>query len=466
MYDLTVIGGGPGGYVAAIRGAQQGFKVLLAEKDALGGTCLNRGCIPTKSLVYDTRLLQAARSAAVLTGNDRLAVDPAKLLARKRQVVGGLVNGIESLMKSHGVEVFRGRGHLAGAGKVVLHSESGETREVATRNVLLATGSRPAVPPFIAVDGRRVQTTDEALDTEAIPDAVTIIGGGVIGIEMATIYLNLGCRVTIIELLEDVLATEDRDVRAVVCRLLKQRGAALHVQSRVEAVHATENRTEVVFADANGRRQTAAGDRVLVATGRAPVLTGIDAPGLGLAMDGRFVRVDSHLQTNLAGVYAVGDLVGGLMLAHKASAEAETAVEHMAGVRGPSGPRPIPRCIWGPTEIGAVGMSEDEARAAGRSVRVGRFHLAASGAAQAMGHPAGFAKVVGDADTGEVLGVHIVGEHATDLVGQAVVVMTMEGVVEDLARAVMPHPTLSETLMEAAMDWNGLAVHAPKKPRR
>jgi dihydrolipoamide dehydrogenase len=466
MYDLTIIGSGPGGYVAAIRGAQAGMKVLLVEKDALGGTCLNRGCIPTKSLVHDTRLLQAARSSAVLTGSGALAVDPARLLARKRQMVGKLVGGLGALMKGNGIEVVRGLGELIGPGRVVVRPEAGGIMEVATRNILLATGSRPAVPPFIPVDGRRVQTTDEALDAEEIPGEVVIIGGGVIGIEMATIYLNLGCRVVILEMLEDILATEDREVRVLMRRLLKQQGVRLHLLARVQAVTAGEGGVVVRFQGAGGPAEKLSVDRVLVATGRTPVFSGIDAKGLGLAMEGPFVKVNSRLETSLPGVWAVGDLVGGMMLAHKASVEAETAVACMIGSNQGNHMRPIPRCIWGPTEIGAVGLTEDEARSAGRKVRVGKFDFQASGAAQAMGHGIGFAKVVGDSDTGEILGVHIVGEHATDLIGPAVAVMTMEGVVEDLARAVMPHPTLSETIMEAALDWNGLAVHGPKKQGR
>lgn len=462
MYDVTIVGGGPGGYAAAIRGAQEGLKVLIVEKDQLGGTCLHRGCIPTKCFYYNSRLLREARASSVLSGGN-FSVDPARLLSSKRQVVKNLSGGLAALMKGNGIEVATGTGYLTGPGQVTVRSEGEAAREVFSRYVILATGSRPAVPPFISIDGVLVQTTDQALDSEQIPGRVVIIGGGVIGIEMASIYLNLGCGVTLVEMLDDILITEDRDVRATIGRVLKKQGANLYLNAQVQEVARANGGVQVVLQPSEGPVQTLAADRVLVAVGRTPVLEGIDCAQLGIAMNGPYVKVDSNLETTLPGVFALGDLTGGLMLAHKASAEAEAVVSHIAGLRRPVHPRPIPRCIWGPAEIGAVGLREDQARASGKPVKVGKFLFSANGAAQALGDTEGFTKLVGDAQTGEILGVHIVGPHATDLIGQAVTVMTMEGAVEDLAEAVMAHPTLSETLMEAALDWNGMAIHGVRK---
>ncbi len=463
MYDLAVIGGGPGGYVAAIRGAQHGLKVLLVEKGALGGTCLNQGCIPTKCFVYDSKLFKAAKSSPVLTGAGSLAVDPLQMVTRKRAVVKQLVNGLGGILSSHGIKVVSGTAQLLGPGKLRVQTTEGPGRNYQARNIILATGSKPAVPPFISVDGQFVQTTDEALDAEDLPGDLIIIGGGVIGIEMATLFLNLGVQVTILELLPDILLTEDQEVRRAMCQLLRRSGAALHLKAKAQDIRVAGDRVILTFEDAGGAVNAIEADRLLVATGRTPVLDGISTPGLGLETDGPFVKVNRRLQTNLANVYAIGDVIGGMMLAHKASAEAEAAVENLLGGKKEIIAEHIPRCIWGLAEIGAVGLNEEEARATGRRIRIGKFPFAASGAAQAMGSTTGFAKIIADAGNGEILGLHIIGAHATDLVGYAVAAMTMESAVEDLAEAIQAHPTVSETVMEAALDWKGLAIHIPKR---
>ncbi len=461
MYDLAIIGGGPGGYVAAIGAARHGMKVILIEKDRVGGTCLNRGCIPTKSLYYDAKLFHAARSSTVLTGRETLAVDAAAMLARKRQVVAGLGSGLEHAIRSHGVTIAAGAAELLSPQQIRVTPAGAEPYLVKAGQVILATGSRPAVPAAVPVDGERVQTTDQALDCADIPRRVAIIGGGVIGLEMAAIYLNLGCRVAIIEMLPDILATEDADVRKAMRQLLLQRGAALHLSSQVLEVAPADDGVHVAFRSGSGDVRREAADRVLVAAGRAPVLSGIDAARLGLKMDGRFIRVDERLRTSLPGVYAIGDVIGGMMLAHKASAEAEAVVADLRGARRTVRPERVPRCIWGLAEIGAIGLSEEQAVAAARRVKVGRFPYLASGAAHALGATDGFVKIVGDPDSGEILGVHIIGAHATDLISEAATAMSLEAFVEDLSEAVKPHPTLSETVSEAALSWRNLAIHLP-----
>ncbi len=463
MYDLAVIGGGPGGYVAAIRGAQNALKTLLIEKDALGGTCLNRGCIPTKCFIRDTKLFHGAKHSPLLVGAEGLSFDARQMILRKRGVVKTLVGGLDAIMKSHGIEVAQGTGEVIGPGRLRVSTAGAAAREVQARHIILAMGSKPSMPPFIKADGRLIQTTDEALDTEEIPRTIVIIGGGVIGIEMASVYLNLGCQVTILELLPDILNTEDKEVRRIMKGLLAQRGAAIHLNARATEVKTSAGQVEILFQDEAGKTGILKADRLLVAAGRTPILEGIQPDRLGLKMNGRCLKVNDRLETGVPGIYAMGDLVGGLMLAHKASAEAEAAVAHITGARKEVDPGRVPRCIWGVTEIGAVGMSEEEAKSAGRSYKVGKFPYGYSGAAQAMGKGDGLVKIDGDSGTGEILGVHIIGEHATELIGEAVTAMNTESAVEDLAEAIKPHPTLSENLMEAAKDWSGLAIHAPKK---
>ena len=463
MYDLAVIGGGSGGYVAAIRAAQNGLKTLLIEKDTLGGTCLNRGCIPTKCFVHDTKLFHGAKTSSLLKGADSLSFDVRQMVSRKRGVVKTLVGGLDAIMRSHGIEVAQGVGEVIAPGRLRVIAAGAAAREVQAKHIVLAMGSKPAVPPFIKPDGRLVQTTDDALDLEEIPRTIAIIGGGVIGIEMASIYLNLGCQVTILEMLPDILNTEDKDVRLVMKGLLTQQGARIHLNARAAEVKTEAGEVQIAFLDEAGKQGRLKADRLLVAAGRTPVLEGVRPDRLGLKMNGPCVKVNNWLETGVPGLYAVGDLVGGMMLAHKASAEAEAAVANVMGARRAIDPARVPRCIWGITEIGAVGMSEEEARSAGRSCKVGKFPYAYSGAAQAMGKGDGLAKIVADSLTGEILGVHIIGEHATDLIGEAVMAMNTELAIEDLAEAIKPHPTLSENLMEAARDWNGLAVHTLKK---
>lgn len=463
-YDLAVIGGGPGGYVSAICGVRKGLRTVLIERDALGGTCLNRGCIPTKSFHYDTRLFRSAALTPVIRGREYLTLDVNQMVERKASVVNTLVSGLTALVNSRGVEVVQGEGVLESPGRIRVKRPDGSVVAVKVKHIILATGSKPNVPPFIGIDGKLVQTTDEILDDPGFPNKIAIIGGGVIGMEMAAIFLNAGTEVTLIEMLPDILASEDKDIREEMKRQLELRKAGIFLNATVKDLSIQNSQAKVTFqTKGDGNLKTTLADKVLVATGRAPVLNGIDISSLGLETDGPFIKVNRRLETNLPGVYAIGDLIGGIMLAHKASAEAETAVENILGADKGIDSHLIPRCIWGLLEIGAVGMSEEEAVQAGREIKTGRFPYAMNGAAHAMGHVEGLVKVVGDAGTGEILGVHILGAHATDLISEAVSVMAMEGAVEDLYAAIKPHPTLSEGVMEAAMDWNRLGIHTPKR---
>jgi dihydrolipoamide dehydrogenase len=463
MYDLAVIGGGPGGYVAAIRGAQHGLKVLLVEKDALGGTCLNRGCIPTKSFIHDVKLLQAARTSPVLKKGKSLSIDTTKMVARKRQVVKNAVTGLGKILQSHQIEVAKGRGELLAPNQLRVLRTDGRAKEYKARHIILATGSRPSVLPFIDVDGDYVQTTDEALDTKDLPGKLVIIGGGVIGLEMATIYKILGSEVTILELLPDIIINEEAEIRRAMRIAMEQNEVRIKLNATVKEMVVRDEKIEITYEDETGQAQSLEAERVLVATGRTPVLEGINQARLGLGMEGSFVKVNARLETSLPGVYAIGDVVGGMMLAHKASAEGKTAVANILGGNKELKPEFVPRCIWGFTEVGSVGLTEEEVKTAGRAIKIGKFPYMNSAAAQAMENVDGIVKIVGDSETGEILGVHIIGAHATDLIGEAVMAMTMESAVEDLAEVIKPHPTISETIMEAAMDWSDLAIHSLKK---
>lgn len=465
MYDLAIIGGGPGGYVAAIRGAQHGLKVIVVEKDSLGGTCLNRGCVSTKCFIHDGKTLEAAKTSQVIMGTGTLSIDPGKMVARKRQVVKTLVGGLGRIMESQGIEVVQGIGELIAPGRIRVGMTGGSIKECGARHVILATGSKPAVPSFIEVDGHYIQTTDEALDSEDVPGKLVIIGGGVIGLEMACIYRILGCEVIILELLSDIIINEEAEIRRAMRILMEQRGVKVNLNTEVREVVTRDGRVEITCGDETGQAQTFNGDRVLVAIGRTPVLEGIDAGRLGLNTEGPLIKINDRFETNLPGVYAVGDVVGGMMLAHKASAQGEAVVAHILGGRKEVKPELIPRCIWGFTEIGSVGITEEEARATGLPIKVGKFQYMNSAAAQAMEDVTGLVKIIGNSETGEILGAHIIGAHATDLIGEVGMAMTMESVVEDLAEAIRPHPTLSETVMEAAMDWSDLAIDSPKKSR-
>lgn len=464
-YDIVIVGGGPGGYVGAIVAAQEGFNVALVERDALGGTCLNRGCIPTKSWIQDSRLFHQIITSSVLTGVEHVSFNAARMLSRKDQVVSTLVGGVNGLLKSNGIEVFKGTGQLTEPGKIRVKGHDGSLTRLESDYIILATGSKPSVPPFLKIDGKIVQTTDEALSSDSIPKKLVIVGGGVIGMEMATVFLNLGSSVTIIEMLSDILLTEDAEVRKTMKQLLAHSKVELHLKSAVQSVKTRNGQATVTFKNEKGEDQQITADKVLIATGRAPVTDGLGIEKLGIEKEGPFIKTGPGYTTSVKGIFAIGDLIGGMMLAHKASAEAEALVMALAtGKTAAEIPwELIPRCVWALTEIGAVGLTEEQARESGQPIKVGKFSFSGSGAAQAYGKSVGFVKIIGNRDTGAILGAHIVGEHATDMISEIVSVMKMEGVVEDLAEAVKPHPTLSETILEAALDWNGKAIHSPRK---
>lgn len=459
-YDLAIIGGGPGGYVAAIRAGQMGAKVLLAEKDALGGTCLNRGCIPTKSLLSDVHPLHQIRKSGVYTGAGKLAANLAKMMQRKDEVVTRMAGGVEGLLKANKVTLARAEARFTGPHGLELIGKDG-VQKISAARVIIATGSRPSEVPAIPVDGKQVLNSDHALSLREVPKSLVIIGGGVIGVELATIFSLMGSQVTIVELLPEIIAGEDPEAVAALKSALEEMGIEIITQARAQAVKKGKNGPSLVIGDAAGNERTLKASLVLVAVGRAPNTEGWGRDALDLEMDGPFVKVNARMETSVPGVYAIGDVVGKSMLAHTASEEGVVAVENLMGSGRQMDYDRIPSCIYTFPEVASVGLSEAQAASRGLKVKVGKFPYRFSGKAAAMGEDQGLVKIVSDPELGEILGACIVGQHATDLIGAVALAMDLEATVDDLGEVVMGHPTLAETVKEAALDCLGRAIHKP-----
>ncbi len=462
-YDIAVIGAGPGGYVSAIRAAQMGARVLVIEKDQLGGTCLNWGCIPTKAFLSDIKPLRKIKTSSVYEGKGGLSLNLAKMISRKNEVVSTMANGIATLFKSHRIQLIRGVGSLLDS-KTIGVVQNGKRETYRANSIIIATGSKPGTIPSVTIDGRKVLSTDDILSLRKIPRDLVIIGGGAIGIEFATIFNALGTKVIVIETLPKILATEDDEVIRRVQRVLEGDGIRILTDTRVVGVSPQRGKIRVEVQEGSGEeRDQLATENVLVATERTPWTEGLGLEALGFKMNGSFIEINAKMETTVDGVYAVGDVIGKAMFAHAASAEGVIAAENIMGRSREIDYRRIPSCAYTIPEIASVGMREREARESGRDFRVGRFPYRSSGMAVAMGEPEGFVKIIADKELGEILGVHILGENATDLIGECLLAMNLEAAVEDLAEVIKAHPTLSETIMEAALDWMRLSIHLPRK---
>lgn len=454
--DMGIIGGGPGGYVCAIRAAQLGLKVTIIEEKALGGTCLNVGCIPTKALFSATKLLsQTAEAEQIGLTFTPPKIDLQRLAAWKGQVVTTLVEGIETLLAKNGVEVIRARGKLAGESRISL--STGE--ELAAEHIVIATGSDPVqIPPF-PFDHPAIWSSDDALALSEVPEHLAIIGGGVIGLELATIYNRLGSHVTVVELLPEILSTVDLDRRTISTLKRAFTKSGITVLTNTAAEGFEQNGDGIVLRTANGDEHAV--DRILVAVGRRPKTRDLGLESCGVEVDERgFIRVDDNLQTTAAKIYAIGDAVLGPMLAHKASSDgvrvAETLVE---GKTQAVNYNLIPQAIFTDPEIASVGLSEGKTKAAGNEILVGRFPFAALGKALGMRELDGFFQVVADADDHRIIGVQIIGAEASDLISEAAIAVQSNLTLEAIADAIHPHPTLPEGLKEAAENALGRAIH-------
>lgn len=458
IYDVAVLGAGPGGYVAALRAAQLGGRVALVEKDTVGGVCLNRGCIPTKSLLASCGVLAAVKKAAVYGINiTPPRVDFAAMQRRKDQVVAQLVGGVKRLLKVARVETVAGAGQLIGP-RTVAVEVGGTVRKISAASIIVATGSASSKPPIPGADLPGVITSDEALAFTEAPQSICIIGGGAIGVEFATIFATLGTKVTIIEMLSQLVPTEDDDVAAFLIKSLIKQGVTVYVGSKAEKIVAQRGDLALDIAAPDGRLQVAA-QYVLLAVGRSPNTGGIGLDRLGVRMNKRFITTDRHMRTNVPGIFAVGDVVGAPLLAHVASTEGITAAENALGQKSSIDYRVVPGCIFTQPEIASVGLTEKVAREHVGNVKIGKFPFAASGKALTAGHTDGFIKIVAEGKYGEILGIHIIGQGASKLIGEAVLAMKLEATLDEVAQAIHPHPTMTEAIMEAALVGLGRPLH-------
>jgi dihydrolipoyl dehydrogenase len=467
-FDVTVIGSGPGGYSAAIRASQMGLRTACVERDpvGLGGTCLLRGCIPTKALLHTADVYDEIRHAkdyGIMA--DGVTLDFAAVMSRKSRIVTRLSKGIESyLFKKNKITLFKGQGRLEGAGNVIVKGEAGETR-IKTKNVVLATGSRPRSLPGLTIDGKTILSSDEILQIPAVPRSLVVIGAGAVGMEFASVFARFGSTVTVIELLPRVLPLEDEEISNEAGKLLAK-SMTIHTGAKTEGALKTAQGVEVAFRAADGSAKSVTADVLLVAVGRGPVTDGLGLESTKVQLDRGFVRVDETMATDQPGVYAIGDVVTvdgrpHPQLAHVATAEGLGVMERLAGKHvEPVNYDQVPSATYCTPEVASVGLSEAEAKKRGYDVKVGRFNFGNVAKPRIIGQDFGMVKVVAEGKYDEVLGVHMVGPHVTDLISEACVALRLESTVEELMRTIHPHPTLPEALMQAAEAVYGHAIDA------
>jgi dihydrolipoamide dehydrogenase len=454
-YDVVVLGAGPGGYVAALRAAQLGAKVCLIEKDVVGGTCLNRGCIPSKALIHSAALWKRAKEGGVFgVGASQWQFDWGKAQGRKNDVVNAQVKGVHTLLQAAKVEVKQGAGSLVDA-KTVKVSVNGSAETVAGKAIILASGSEPAGIPGVPVDGVRVLTSTEALQLSELPRTFLVIGGGVIGMEFASMLSSLGTQVTVVEMLPQILAMEDPMLVRVLQGALQRQGVAFHVNTKVEKVQTAASGVRVEISGG----ATLEAERALIATGRSLNSRGIGLENVGVKTDRGAIQVNERMETTVSGIYAIGDVTGVSLLAHAASMQGLVAAANATGGHAIMDYSAIPNCIYTDPEIASVGLSEPQAKEQGRAIKVGRFNFAALGKAMCIGETAGMVKVVADAQTDKVLGVGIVGPHATDLIAEGVLAVRHGLTTHQVAETIHAHPTLPEAMGEAMHDVHGQAIH-------
>ncbi len=460
--DVAIIGGGPGGYVAAIRAAQLGFNTVCIEYEkTLGGTCVNVGCIPSKALLsssehYEFAKQHAAEHGIQLSG---VALDLPTMMKRKDAVVLKNTSGVEYLLKKNKVTWARGRGTLKKGNVVDVALNDGKTESYKVKNVIIATGSVPIELPFLKFDEKRVLSNIGALTIPEVPKHLVVIGGGVIGLELGSVWRRLGAKVTVVELMPSILPGNDEDIIKEADKTFRKQGLDLRVGTKVTNAKIEANRI-LVEIEKDGKKETLDADYVLVSIGRKPVLTGIDAQALGLKLGKRGeIAVDDQLRTNLPNVYAIGDVVGGKLLAHKAEEEGVIACEVIAGHKVHMDYKSMPSVVYTWPEIATVGLAQHEVEASGRKFKVGRFPFSANGRARTAGDTTGFVKFIADADTDELLGAHMIGPNVSELIEEAVLAFEFRGSSEDIGITVHSHPTLSEAVKEAALGVLGRSIH-------
>ena len=453
-YDVGIIGGGPGGYVAAIRAAQLGGTVCLIEKDEWGGTCLNRGCIPTKTLFSIAHLAEQIQNTPALN-TQGTTVDYPKALTHKTEVIQKLKGGISQLLKANKIRTLNGNASLTDRNTIAVSKSDGTTEQVNVKNVIIATGSEPAEPAIFEIDETDVLTTTGILNLTELPESLIIVGGGVSGCEFASIFNAFGCKVTVLELLPTILATEDIQVVRHIRLFMKRKGISIHTGAKLTSVKKSDEGVTAVLE--SGENLTA--QKMLVSIGRRYNTEGIGLDKVGVRTENGKIVVNEQMQTNIPNIYAVGDVASRYLLAHVASAEGKVAAQNCLGETTEMDYQVIPWCVFTLPEIGHAGMTETEATDEGYKVKVGKFPYAASGMALGMGEADGFVKTITDADNGDILGVHIVGVHASTLIHEAAVAIRLGANAKDVAHTVHAHPTLSEMVMESAEAAFDRAVH-------
>jgi dihydrolipoamide dehydrogenase len=460
-YDLIVIGSGPGGYVAAIRAAQLGMQVAVVEKAELGGICLNWGCIPTKALIKNAEVWQNLRSL----GDFGISVtqpelDFGKVIRRSREVAGRLSKGIEFLFRKNKIVVVKGGGKFINANTVeVMNPDDNSTTQISAKNVIIATGARTRSIPGVVIDGKRIIGSREAMIMPRIPKSVIVIGAGAIGIEFAYIFSSFGAQVSIVEMLPQILPVEDEEIAKELTRAFRKKQIGIHTGAKVESVQVNDDSVAVVI-DVNGEKKTLIAEYALMAIGVQPNSENLGLEELGAELQKGWIKVDDHFRTNVPGVYAIGDVIGNPCLAHVAMAEGIHAVEFIAGQNpAPVNYTAVPGCTYCQPQVASVGLTEKKALEQGREIKTGRFMFRANGKAIASGEIDGFVKIVFDAQSQEMIGAHIVGAEATELLPELVLAVTRKMKFEDFTHSIHAHPTFSEAIIEAVHDAFGESVH-------
>jgi dihydrolipoamide dehydrogenase len=464
LYDVVLIGGGPGGYVAAIKAAQLGMKVACVEKrGTLGGTCLNVGCIPSKALLHASHLYEEAKHGlgrfGIRTGE--VSLDLGAMLDFKDKVVEGLTKGIEFLFKKNKVDYLVGTGRIAAPGKVTVQLADGSTRELATKNIVIATGSEPTPLPGVTIDEERIVSSTGALDLERVPGRLVVVGAGYIGLELGTVWRRLGAEVTVVEFLDRITPGMDLELSKELQKVLTRQGLRFRLATKVVGVEkAGEGVAVVVEPVAGGPPETLVADVVLVAIGRRPYTEGLGAAEVGVAMDERGrVKTDGHFRTTVPGIWAIGDVIEGPMLAHKAEEDGIHCIEWIAGQKPQHDYDRVPGVIYCHPEVAAVGKTEEQLKAEGRAYKVGKFPFTANSRARAVGAAEGFVKILTDAATDRILGCHLIGPDAGTMIAELALALEFGATAEDLARTSHPHPTLEEAVKEAALAAWAKPIH-------
>ena len=454
--DLLVIGGGPGGYTAAIRGAQKGLKAILLERSILGGTCLNRGCVPTKTLLEDAAFIPAVRNCHFLKGEMR--IDLKAIAERRDLVVEGSRSWISEVLAGNGVEVTAGLGTFAGPKTVAVKGPKGKAEKIEADKIVISTGAAESYPAQLKPDGQNIWDSDEAIKMETVPPTLAVVGGGIRGVELASIYHNLGSRVALIEQERRILPRLDRGVANRCRKILADQGLRVLTRTKATAAKPNGDKVALSLASKKGEMEIQA-DKVLLVLSRKPSYGGLNLKAAGLKPAGGVLKFGPGMETKADGVYVIGDAAGGPYLAHKAIAQAIVAVDHLLGGEASPEPLYIPHCLYSNPEVASVGATEQEAKKSGRAYKLGEFYYIGNGRSGTLGNENGLVRMLSDSESGQVLGVHIIGPQATELIALATLAMQNGISIEDIKKTVFPHPTLSETFFEAALASDGEAIH-------